>query len=49
MSCSSSIYGNLKTEICADLNRVHLTNDDMTALINDSSGHSKDDRLSVPS
>ncbi len=34
MSCSGSIYGNLKTEICADQKLVHLTDDDMTALIN---------------
>ncbi len=34
MSCSSSIYDNLKTEICADQKFVHLTDDDLTALIN---------------
>ncbi len=34
MSCSSSIYRNLKTEICADQKLVHLTDDDLTAQIN---------------
>ncbi len=34
MSCSSFIYGNLKTEICADQKLVHLTDDNVTALIN---------------
>ncbi len=34
MSCSGSIYGNLKTEICIDQTLVHLTDDDLTALIN---------------
>ncbi len=28
------IYGNLKTEICADQKLVYLTDDDLTALIN---------------
>ncbi len=30
MSCSGSIYGNLKTEICADQILVHLIDDDLT-------------------
>ncbi len=34
MSCSGSIYVNLKTEIGADQKLVHLTDDDLTALIN---------------
>ncbi len=34
MSCSGSIYGNLKTEICANQKFVHLTYNDVTALIN---------------
>ncbi len=34
MSCSGCIYGNLKTNICADQILLHLTDDDLTALIN---------------
>ncbi len=34
MSSSGSIYGNLITEICADQKLVHLTDDDLTVLIN---------------
>ncbi len=34
MCCSGSIYGNLKTEICADQKLVPFTDDDLTALIN---------------
>ncbi len=50
MSCSGSINCNLKTEICADQKLVHLNDDDLTVhWLIDSSGHSKDDRLSVRS
>ncbi len=34
MSCYGYIYGNLNNEICSDRKLVHLTDDDVTALIN---------------